>query len=85
MLALLFFCVMPLEELIEQPGGGYYYYARDTQFCIITSYNGNSSLRSDAIWLEQQVGTWLITDKCKHRKDLQAACAIAPPQKPFGR
>lgn len=77
-LALLLFCVMPLEELIQQPGGGDYCCASDTQICILLSQNRNSSLSTDAVRLEQQAGTWLIT-KCKHRKDPQAACATVSP------
>lgn len=55
------FCVIPLGELIWQPGEGCYYYTSDTQICIITSYDGNSSLSNDAIWIEQQAETWLMT------------------------
>lgn len=78
------FRVMPLEELIQQPGGGDYCCASDTQICILLSQNRNSSLSSDAVRLEQQAGTWLVT-KCKHRKDPQAACATASPCNHFRR
>lgn len=83
-LALLLFHVMPLEELIQQPGGGDYCCASDTQICITISQNRNSSLSSDAVRLEQQAGTWLITN-CKHRKDPQAACATLSPCNHFRR
>lgn len=42
---------MPLEELIQHLGGGFYYYASDTQICVITSHKGNSFLSSDAVRL----------------------------------